>query len=276
MVGRFPRDVRGGKRPVKVLADGELSKKLTVQAHKFSATAKAAIEAAGGPPITLCAAPNGKGGSWGGDDVIVFTPNANTPLHRVSASGGESQPITEIERGRHNSHRHPRFLPDGRHVLYLARGVNAAESAVMIASLEGDDDRELMRNIVQAEYAAGQLFFVRDQTLMAQPFDVEKLEFAGEAKPVAEQALTIPAAAFGVFSVSSAGILTYHVVPGRVMAADVVNLDTVVTLEGQSISISSEDGNVFLNGNVQVIITDIPAANGVIHVIDAVLLPPSM
>jgi len=40
--------VRGGKRPVKVLADGELSKKLTVQAHKFSATAKAAIEAAGG------------------------------------------------------------------------------------------------------------------------------------------------------------------------------------------------------------------------------------
>jgi uncharacterized surface protein with fasciclin (FAS1) repeats len=71
-------------------------------------------------------------------------------------------------------------------------------------------------------------------------------------------------------------ILLYHVVSGKAMAADVVNLDTVVTLEGQSISISIEDGNVFLNENVQVIITDIEAANGVIHVIDTVLLPPSM
>ena len=71
-------------------------------------------------------------------------------------------------------------------------------------------------------------------------------------------------------------ILLYHVVAGKAMAADVVNLDTVVTLEGQSISISIEDGNVILNGNVQVIITDIEASNGVIHVIDTVLLPPSM
>jgi len=168
-------------------------------------------DASGGPPITICDAQNGKGGSWGVDGDIVFAPNASTPLHTVPSSGGESKPITEIDRSRHNSHRHPRFLPDGRHVLYLARGVNAAESAVMIASLDGGEDRELMRNVVQAEYATGQLFFVRDQTLMAQPFDAKKLEFAGEAKPIAEQALTIPAAAFGVYSVSLAGILTYHV-----------------------------------------------------------------
>jgi Tol biopolymer transport system component len=168
-------------------------------------------DASGGPPITICEAQNGKGGSWGVNNNIVFAPSANTPLHAVASSGGESAPITEIDRSRHNSHRHPRFLPDGRHVLYLARGVNAAESAVMIASLDGGEDRELMRNVVQAEYAAGQLFFVRDQTLMAQPFDAEKLEFAGEARPVAEHALTIPAAAFGVHSVSPSGILTYHV-----------------------------------------------------------------
>ncbi|MEJ2581746.1 MAG: protein kinase, partial [Acidobacteriota bacterium] len=168
-------------------------------------------DASGGPPITICDAQNGKGGSWGVDGDIVFAPNAGTPLHRVASSGGESKPITEIDRSRHNSHRHPRFLPDGRHVLYLARGVNGAESAVMIASLDGGEERELMRNLVQAEYAAGQLFFVRDQTLMAQPFDPDRLEFSGEATPVAEQALTIPAAAFGVYSVSPAGVLTYHV-----------------------------------------------------------------
>jgi serine/threonine protein kinase/Tol biopolymer transport system component len=168
-------------------------------------------DASGGPPITICDAQNGKGGSWGVDGDIVFSPNAGTPLHRVASSGGESKPITEIDRSRHNSHRHPRFLPDGRHLLYLARGVNGAESAVMIASLDGGDERELMRNLVQAEYAAGHLFFVRDQTLMAQPFDPGRLELRGEATPVAEQALTIPAAAFGVYSVSAAGVLTYHV-----------------------------------------------------------------
>jgi transforming growth factor-beta-induced protein len=71
-------------------------------------------------------------------------------------------------------------------------------------------------------------------------------------------------------------ILLYHVVAGKVMAADVVNLESAATLEGSLISISTHDGGVFLNGNVQVIITDIEASNGVIHVIDAVLLPPSM
>jgi Tol biopolymer transport system component len=168
------------------------------------------VDASGGPPITLCEAQNGKGGSWGADGDIVFAPNAGTPLHRVSSAGGESQPVTEVDRDRHNSHRHPRFLPDGRHFLYVARGVNASESAIMIGSLDDEPDFELMRNTVQAEYGAGQLFFVRDQTLMAQPFDAVTLAFTGEAKPVAEQALTIPAAAFGVYSMSPSGVLTYH------------------------------------------------------------------
>lgn len=71
-------------------------------------------------------------------------------------------------------------------------------------------------------------------------------------------------------------ILLYHVVQGKVLAEDVVNLDTATTLAGGNINISVVDGNVILNDNVQVIITDIETSNGVIHVIDAVLLPPSM
>ena len=168
------------------------------------------IEAAGGPPITICAAQNGKGGSWGADGEIVFAPDASTPLHRVSASTGESRAVNEVDRERHNSHRHPRFLPDGRHFLYLARGLKAAESAVMVGSLDGGPDRELMRNTSQAEYAAGHLFFVRENTLMAQPFDADSLEIAGEAKSLAENALTIPAAALGAFSVSPTGSLSYY------------------------------------------------------------------
>lgn len=70
-------------------------------------------------------------------------------------------------------------------------------------------------------------------------------------------------------------VLTYHVVSGAVMAADVVGLTSAPTVQGSDIAISVRDGSVYLNDTVQVIITDIMASNGVIHVIDGVLLPPA-
>ena len=68
-------------------------------------------------------------------------------------------------------------------------------------------------------------------------------------------------------------ILLYHVVSGKVMAADVVTLTSAPTVLGQDVTVTVKDGKVFLNDTVEVIITDIEASNGVIHVIDAVLLP---
>jgi uncharacterized surface protein with fasciclin (FAS1) repeats len=70
-------------------------------------------------------------------------------------------------------------------------------------------------------------------------------------------------------------VLLYHVVSGSVMAADVVNLTSATTVQGSDITISVRDGEVYLNDTVKVIITDIVASNGVIHVIDGVLLPPA-
>jgi uncharacterized surface protein with fasciclin (FAS1) repeats len=67
-------------------------------------------------------------------------------------------------------------------------------------------------------------------------------------------------------------VLLYHVVDGKVMASDVVELSSATTLLGQDVSISVMDGKVMINDSV-VIIPDIEASNGVIHVIDAVLLP---
>ena len=70
-------------------------------------------------------------------------------------------------------------------------------------------------------------------------------------------------------------ILLYHVVAGKVMAADVVNLESADTVQGQPVAITVDaDGNVFVN-DAQVIITDVEASNGVIHVIDAVIIPPT-
>jgi uncharacterized surface protein with fasciclin (FAS1) repeats len=67
-------------------------------------------------------------------------------------------------------------------------------------------------------------------------------------------------------------ILTYHVVPGKVMAKDVVGLSSAKTVNGQNIRVSADSGNVMID-NANVVQTDIMCSNGVIHVIDSVILP---
>lgn len=67
-------------------------------------------------------------------------------------------------------------------------------------------------------------------------------------------------------------VLTYHVVAGKVLAEDVVKLSSATTVQGQDVSIEVKDGKVFVDG-AQVVSTDIQASNGVIHVIDSVILP---
>jgi len=69
-----------------------------------------------------------------------------------------------------------------------------------------------------------------------------------------------------------AKVLTYHVVPGKVLAEAVVKLDNAATVQGQSVKIEVKDGKVYID-NAQVVKTDIKTSNGVIHVIDTVLLP---
>ena len=67
-------------------------------------------------------------------------------------------------------------------------------------------------------------------------------------------------------------VLTYHVVAGKVMAADVMKIDSAATLQGQKVTVNTMDGKVMID-DAQVVIADVEASNGVIHVIDNVLLP---
>jgi uncharacterized surface protein with fasciclin (FAS1) repeats len=70
-------------------------------------------------------------------------------------------------------------------------------------------------------------------------------------------------------------VLLYHVVSGKVMAADVVKLTKATTVNGKDIAIKVRNGSVYLNGKTRVIKTDIEASNGIVHVINKVLLPPA-
>ena len=69
-------------------------------------------------------------------------------------------------------------------------------------------------------------------------------------------------------------VLTYHVVAGKVMAADVVKLKSAKTVQGEAVKIAVDEGKVTIDG-AEVVKADIPCSNGVIHIIDAVLMPPA-
>ncbi|HUG87259.1 MAG TPA: protein kinase, partial [Actinomycetota bacterium] len=175
------------------------------------------IDVGGGRPLTLAEAPNGKGGSWSPEGVIVFAPTAQSGLVRVPATGGVPTAITELDRERgDNSHRHPRFLPGGRRFLFVARRVEAPVlpgqelGHLLVGSLAGDEPREIMRVATNTEYAAGHLLFVRNGSLMALPFDAGKLEAVGDPLILAEGLLHSAWAALAVFSASGEGTLAYQ------------------------------------------------------------------
>jgi uncharacterized surface protein with fasciclin (FAS1) repeats len=71
-------------------------------------------------------------------------------------------------------------------------------------------------------------------------------------------------------------VLLYHVVEGKVTSDQVVGMTTATSVEGSPIAISVKDGTVYLNDSAKVVTADVMASNGVIHIIDAVLLPPEM
>jgi Tol biopolymer transport system component len=168
------------------------------------------IDVGGGPAMTVCDAVFGKGGSWGPNGNIVFAPGYGTPIHVVSEEGGPSRAVTTIDKALHNSHRHPRFLPDGTRFMFLARGAKSSDSAVMIGSLDGRPSRELIRSITQAELASGHLLFVRDGSLYARPVDAANLEFTGPAVSLADGVVGETGAGAALFSASRNGLLTYH------------------------------------------------------------------
>ncbi|HET6350476.1 MAG TPA: hypothetical protein VFH88_15470, partial [Candidatus Krumholzibacteria bacterium] len=73
--------------------------------------------------VALCDAPDGRGGAWSPNGVILLAPQSQGPIERVSANGGDATPVTTVDRAHgERGHRYPQFLPDGEHFLYVAVG----------------------------------------------------------------------------------------------------------------------------------------------------------
>jgi serine/threonine protein kinase/Tol biopolymer transport system component len=138
---------------------------------------------------SLCNAPGARGGSWGSSGVILFTPGPRDVIHQVPVTGGVSTPITKLDTKLHSTHRWPFFLPDGQHFLYVASNHSSPQgeqNGIYVASLDGKLNRFLVASLAGAAYAQGNLLFVRDSTLLAQPFDLNSLSLSGSPHPVAD------------------------------------------------------------------------------------------
>jgi serine/threonine protein kinase/Tol biopolymer transport system component len=168
------------------------------------------IEAAGGPALILCDVFLARGGTWSNKNVIVWG-GFGTGIFRVPAAGGNATVVTAPGKtSGAGDHRFPWFLPDGRHFLYTDTVSNGAESGVYVADLESKDRKRVVAADSNAVYSPpGYLLFIRERTLMAQPFDAGKLQTTGDPVPVADQVDSQSTSAQNQFSISQNGVLAY-------------------------------------------------------------------
>ncbi|MDX1583455.1 MAG: protein kinase, partial [Thermoanaerobaculia bacterium] len=184
----------------------------------FNDRALMKVDTQGGPPLELTTiGVNPRRGTWNADDVILFSPSSLESIHRISANGGTAEPVTTIdtERGE-TTHRWATFLPDGRHFLYMAgthtSGARSELNAIYLGDLENPGDPKLLvRARSNAEYTNGHLLYVRDNVLVAHPFDLSRLELHGAPFPIAEGVQYSSGSFFGVFSASREGTLLFRI-----------------------------------------------------------------
>src|SRR5439155_20862067 len=158
--------------------------------------------------------PVGRGGTWNREGVIVFAPTNSGGLQRVAAVGGVPTPVTRIDGP--GDHRFPKFLPDGRRFLYLFTQGPEEKRGVYVASLDSEPARRVLADTSSPAWLPGpagskdgHLLFVREGTLMAQPFDAKTLQPSGDLFPVAEQVSVGPQQNHVQASISGNGVLIY-------------------------------------------------------------------
>ena len=200
------------------------------------------VAVSGGPPVTLCPANNGKGGTWSEAGQIVMAPSHNTGIYMVADIGGEPVQLTTIDDGS-DSHRHPRFLPGGQEFIFTARTTNSTKlNDIFLASLDTTvAPRKIAESQTNAEYADGHLFTVREGVLMATPFSPKDDSAIPGGTPIVENVLTLGGAAVSVFSISSSGVAGF--VTGGSSQADQVIMSTDLTSGANTVV--GEPGQVY-------------------------------
>jgi len=184
-------------------ADGKL-KKISVQ---------------GGVAVSLCDAPTDRGGSWGDDGTIVFTPDVGASLYKVSSTGGTPEQLTRLDKqSGETTQRWPQLLPGGKAVLFTSAaggvGIIFENADMVVYSMVTGQRKTLQRGGFYARYLpSGHLVYLHAGTLFAEPFDLQRLEVTGQPTPILEGVATSPGIGGAQLSYSRTGNLVY--VAGR-------------------------------------------------------------
>jgi len=173
----------------------------------------------GGIPVMLCDSEFPLGASWGSGNRIVFSPRHSAGLSIVPADGGNPEALTVPDKTRQeHSHRLPYSLPGGKAVLFtVMREFSDLQPRVAVLDMKTRHWRYLLDDAADARYIpTGHLVFLRQGTLMAAPFDVDRLEVVGQPAPMVGDvmhALNVANPSYntaaGQFSISASGVLVY-------------------------------------------------------------------
>jgi dipeptidyl aminopeptidase/acylaminoacyl peptidase len=151
--------------------------------------------------------------SWNDEGVILFKASLQGGVARTTATGESPTLVTTLDATRHETnHSWPYFLPDGRHFLFLALSTRPEhDSVVYAASLDSSELMAIARSDSNVAYVPpGYLVYMLGNTLVAQPFDADRLRVTGDPVPIADEVERNPDSRRGAFSVSQNGVLAYR------------------------------------------------------------------
>lgn len=198
------------------------------------------VAVAGGSPQVLCGAANGGGGTWNRAGVILFSNDGS--IDRVPDTGGTPTLVVAPDARRNESVLgYPQFLPDGSHFLVQVQKPDSQTNILGSGSLGSKTVRYLLlRASSQVNYAAGNLFYLDQRTLMARPFNARALRFTGPAVPVAQNIELPGGYGYADYSVSPAGVLAYQ--SGSSIVQDTPSQMTWFSREGQKLGTVGQPG----------------------------------
>ena len=168
------------------------------------------VPAGGGDVDVICAASDGRGGTWGSGGAIVFAPTVASCLMTVEPRGGAPRPVTVLDAASHEvTHRFPSFLPDGQHFLFMATGdANESENDIAVGSLGSTTRTPLFKGSRAPVYAEpGYLIFASGDRIAAQRFDPKSLRLTGDVVKLGDSVSTIVNSGDRVASASANGVL---------------------------------------------------------------------
>jgi eukaryotic-like serine/threonine-protein kinase len=183
----------------------------------FARQALRIIDLAGGPARRLAPVANGRGGSWSENDDIIYAPETDGVVMRVSAGGGAASAVTSLDTVSDGvGHRWPHFLPGGRRFLFFARNAQKeSEEGIYLASLDGGPARMVLNAHSGAAFLPpNRILFVADGTLVSREFDPESGGVTGPQVPLAEHVAT-SSNFYSAFSAAGNGTIAYGPVAMR-------------------------------------------------------------